>query len=109
MTREKLLPQELLERIPALYSGEDIPLKKKIIKAKYFIANFTWLVTECEIQKDGDVLFFGYVINHSDQNCSEWGYFTLNQLIEIRLFGVIEVERDLYFNECTFGKYMKDS
>lgn len=107
MNREELLPQELLEQIPALYSNEKIKLDKKIIKVKYFLASFTWLVTECEVQEDGDVLFFGYVINHSDPDCSEWGYWTLNQLLEVKLYGCLGVERDLYFKECTFGDYMK--
>jgi hypothetical protein len=104
MTRQELLPQELLEHIPAMYSGEDTPLKEKVIKVKYFLASFTWLVTECEVREDGDVEFFGYVMNHADPDCSEWGYFTLNQLMEVRF--LCGVERDLWFEECTFGEYM---
>jgi hypothetical protein len=107
MTRKQLLPPELLDSIPALYSTEKTPLRKKVIKVKYFLANFTWLVAECEVREDGDVLFFGYVKNHSDPDCSEWGYFTLSQLMEIKIFGVLGVERDLYFNECTFKEYME--
>ena len=105
MTREQLLPQELLEQIPVLYSNEKIKTDSIIIIVKYFLASFTWLVTECEVQED-DVLFYGYVINHGDPDCSEWGYFTLNQLLEVRLHGYFEVERDLYFKQCTFGEYM---
>jgi len=106
MNRTELLPQELLEQIPALYSTEKIKTDKKVIKVKYFLASFTWLVTECEIQEDeDDVLFFGYVINHSDPDFSEWGYFKLSQLIETKLHGLFEVERDLYFRECTFDEY----
>jgi len=104
MTRQELLPQELLKKIPAMYSGETTPLKDKIIKVKYFLASFTWLVTECEVREDGDVEFFGYVINHADPDCSEWGYFTLNQLMEVRFLA--GVERDLWFEECTYEKYM---
>ena len=105
MNRNELLPPELLKQIPALYYNERTPTDKVIIKVKYFLASFTWLVTECEIQED-DVLFFGYVINHGDPDCSEWCYFTLNQLMEIKLYGCLGVERDLYFKECTFGEYM---
>jgi len=106
MTKQELLPQELLEQIPPVYSTEEIPLKDKIIKIKYFLASFTWLVCECEVREDGDVEFFGYVQNHSDPDCSEWGYFTLNQLAEVRLFGCVMVERDLWFRECTWSEYM---
>jgi hypothetical protein len=108
MSREELLPQELLVQIPALYSTEETPLNDKIIKVKFFIGNFTWLAVEAETREDGDVMFFGYVINHSDSQFSEWGYFTLNELLKVKLFGVLGVERDLYLDECTFGEYMKD-
>ena len=106
MTREQLLPQELLVQIPALDSDEDTTTNEIVIKVKYFLAGFTWLATECEEQEDGDVLFFGYVINHSQPDFSEWGYFTLNELMKIKLFGCLGVERDLFFKECTFGEYM---
>jgi hypothetical protein len=105
MTRQELLPPELLKQIPELYSGEDTPLKEKIIKVKYFLANFTWLVTECEVREDGDVLFFGYIQNDAYPDGSEWGYFTLNQLMEVKV--LCGVERDLYFDNCTFGEYMR--
>ena len=106
MNRNQLLPPELLQQIPALYYNEGNPADKTIIKVKYFLSSFTWLVTECKIQEN-DVLFYGYVINHSYPDCSEWCYFTLNQLMGVRLFGCLGVERDLYFKECTFGAYMK--
>lgn len=106
MNRSQLLPRELQEQIPPLYSNEKTPADETIIRVKYFLAAFTWLVTECEQQNDGDVLFFGYVINDADPDFSEWGYFTLSQLLAIKLYGCLEVERDLYFKECTFGEYM---
>jgi len=109
MTKEELLPQELLEQIPALHSNEETPTDEKIVKVKYFLASFTWLVIECEAQKDGDVMFYGYVINHADPDCSEWGHFTLNQLMKIKLFGCLGVERDIYFKECTFGEYIRNA
>ena len=106
MTREELLPQALLDQIPPLYSNENTPTDKLIIRVKYFLASFTWLVTECEVQEDGDVMFFGYVVNDADRSLSEWGYFTLGQLMEIRLFGALGVERDIWFEKCTFGEYL---
>ena len=107
MTRDELLPKELLEKIPLLYSTEDIPLNDTLIKLKYFLSSFTWLVAECEVQEDNDVLFFGYVFNHADPDCSEWGYFTLGQLMEIRLFESLGVERDLWFKECKFSECIR--
>jgi len=105
MTREELLPDELFYRIPPLYYNEEIPLKDQIIRVKYFLASFTWLVTECEMREGGDVLFFGYVRNDAAPDCSEWGNFTLNQLMEVKLLGCLGVERDLHFKECKFKDY----
>jgi hypothetical protein len=107
MTRKQLLPPELLEKIPVLFSQDNIKSKDKIIRVKYFLANFTWLVTECNV-KEKDVLFYGYVINHSDPDCSEWGCFTLSELMRAKFLGCLGVERDLYFNPCTFGEYMEN-
>ena len=106
MTREDLLPQELMKRIPALDSDEESTTDEIIVRVKYFMGNFTWLVAKCEPQGD-DVLFYGYVINHNDPIFSEWGCFTLKELMGITVFGSLGVERDLYFDECTFGEYMK--
>jgi len=106
MTREELLPQELLEQIPALDSDEETTANEIIIKVKYFLAGFTWLVAKCEVQGN-DVMFYGYVINHTDPHFSEWGCFSLNELMSVKLFGALGVERDLFFKECTFGEYMK--
>ena len=106
MTREELLPKKLLERIPPLNSNDGSQAAKIIIHAKYFIAIFTWLVAECEVQAD-DVLFYGFVENAADPQMSEWGYFTLKQLMEIKLHVGLGVERDLYFKECTFSEYIK--
>jgi hypothetical protein len=52
MSKSELLLQELLEQIPAVYSGAKTPLKDKIIKVKYFSTNFIWLVTECEVHME---------------------------------------------------------
>ena len=106
MTREELLPNELLERIPPLLSNAETPTDEIIIYVKYFLASFTWLVAECEVI-DNDVRFYGYTINTNELHFSEWGSFTLNQLMEIKLYGVLGVERDLYFEECTFSEYME--
>lgn len=107
MNMNQLLPRELLQTIPPLYANEHIPTSDVIIKAKYFLASFTWLVTEYEVQEDGDILFFGYVINHSYPDGSEWGYFSFNEMRKVRLFGAVGIERDLFFKPCKFSEYKK--
>lgn len=72
----KLLPADLREQIPKLYSQEHVKLQEKMVYAKFFFpaAEWTWFVTEGE-QEDGDYVFFGYVIGFE----SEWGYFVRHE------------------------------
>jgi len=94
----ELLPPELREQLPKLYAQEGA--EDHFVYVKYFFpaANWTWFVTEGEPSGD-DFLFFGYVIGLE----KEWGYFTLNQLEEIKFRG-LTVERDLYFKQETFSR-----
>jgi hypothetical protein len=43
-----LLPKEIEEKLPPLYSTENIPAKDKIVKIKFFSpdANWSWFVVE---------------------------------------------------------------
>lgn len=59
----------------------------------------TWYVMEAEKQEN-DYLFFGYV-DLGDKDLAELGYFTLNELKQLRLPYGLSIERDLYFNDCT--------
>jgi hypothetical protein len=108
MTKEELLPaEEVRAEIPSIDSDGEASADEIIIKVKYFLASFTWLVAKCEALDDGDVLFYGFVINAATPDFSEWGNFTLSELMGVKLFGALGVERDLWFKECTFGEYMR--
>ena len=87
----ELLPPELRERLPKLYSQDETP--DPIVHLKFFFpaADWTWFVTEGEAEGD-DFTFFGYVIGFA----SEWGYFSLRELEEINIHH-LTVERDLDF------------
>lgn len=93
----ELLPSELRENLPKLYSqeNEDDPTAH----AKFFFpaGNWTWFVTEGE-QKENDFLFFGFVIGF----VGEWGYFSLKELEEVEVKG-LKIERDLYFKPELFS------
>lgn len=102
----KLVTKEILNKIPELYSTEGIDFDDKVIQTKFFLFNFTWYVAEAEVQED-NILFFGYVRNDADPDCSEWGYFTLKQLEEVVIKGVFKVERDLYFSPMKFSEVKK--
>jgi len=92
----KLITQEIEQSIPALYSTENVPTEEKVAAVKFFTpdAQWSWFAVEGEKQEDGDWLFFGYVVGHE----SEWGYFTLAQLLDVRGALGLPIERDLYFD-----------
>ncbi len=95
----QLLPDELRQQIPKLYSQEKVTTQEKMVYVKFFFpaADWTWFVTEGE-QEDGDFVFFGFVVGFEE----EWGYFTLNELEAINVEG-LTVERDLHFTPGKFS------
>ena len=95
----KLLPKEIREQLPPLYS-QDGKGGKAVVYTKYFTpsSNWTWLVTEGEpvldeSQNEVDFKFFGLVFGHE----RELGYFLLSELEEVRGPLGLPIERDLYF------------
>jgi Protein of unknown function (DUF2958) len=75
-----------------LYSQEKAP--DPIVHAKFFTpdSNWTWYVTEGEIEED-DFRFFGYVRGLEE----EWGYSVLSELESVRGPLGLAIERDLHF------------
>ena len=97
-----LLTEEIKKALPELYATEEISLDDKIVICKWFCGPFTWFCVEGEKQEDNDWLFFGYVKNDTDPDCSEFGYWTLSQLEELTLERrrtIPFVELDLYFKQ----------
>jgi len=72
--------EKLKEKIPELYSTENIPFEKKIIHQRYEIKKlgFYWLIAELDKKKN---LAFGYA-NLNDDELAEWGYIGIDELIE---------------------------
>lgn len=93
----KLLTKEILKKLPPLYTNESKKPEDVPVVVKFFTpwANWTWYATEGEVQEDGDVMFFGLV----DGLCKELGYFTLNQLKEVKGPFGLKVERDRGFSK----------
>ncbi len=100
----KLLPKELREKLPPLYS-QDGKGGKAVVYTKYFTpsSSWTWLVTEGEpvLDETGtheiDYKFFGLVFGLE----REFGYFLLSELEETRGPMGLPIERDLYFKPKT--------
>lgn len=87
----KLITKEfenLFEKYP-LYSQEGV--KDPIVVAKLFISNITWYLTEYDKNSKNA---FWYTTGLGGD---EFGYTHIPELEEIKVHGIWEVERDLYF------------
>ena len=77
---DNLMTDEMLEKVPKLHEQEDIPLSEKEVHAAYFIpfgSTSTWYMTEFD-RETGNA--FGLVLGFE----SEWGYFNINELKELK-------------------------
>ena len=63
--------------VPPLYAQENEKDATVFLRLLLLNSDWQWFVTELE-QKDGDILFFGYVAGFDN----EWGYFRLSDLRE---------------------------
>jgi len=98
----KLLTKELEKRFKQVGSQEKI--KDPIVIAKFFNPynqQNKWYATEYNAKQK---IFFGYVSLFNDTTCNEWGYFSLEELQQIRLPFNTTLERDLYTGEKPISK-----
>lgn len=92
----KLLTQEIIEKLPALYSQEQA--EDPICTLKYFCpdAGWTWHILEGTKQENNDWLFFANVISPICPE-GELGYVSLLELKQVRGPLGLPIERDLYW------------
>ena len=82
-----------LNKLPKLYATENILSKEKLIQMHFFIGGSDWYAAEyCPEDK----LFFGFAILNEDYEMAEWGYFSLQELSELKV-SFLEVDRDLHW------------
>ena len=84
---------EELSKIPGLYSAEHIPLMEKVIYMHFFLGGCDWYASEYDPEER---LFFGFAILNNDFEMAEWGYFSLEELSDIKV-QFLEIDRDLHF------------
>ena len=87
--------KELFKQYP-LYSQDGKGMDSEVL-VKYFnpCGAGTWLITEAELQDDGNWLLFGY----SHICCWEWGYVSLKELQDLKLPFGLTIERDLFIRK----------
>ena len=78
---------EELARMPRLYETESIPLEDKTIHQHYFIGGSDWYMAEYGPEER---LFFGYVVLNGDREMAEWGYTSLDELADLKLWSETE-------------------
>lgn len=96
----QLLPKEILEQLPPLYSQEDV--KDPMVICKFFYPDFDW--TWYAIEFDGKDTFYGLVDGYEE----ELGYFSLSELVGNCGKMGLPVERDLYFKPCRLSEVRKN-
>jgi hypothetical protein len=82
-----------LAKLPAFYSTEEVSLKDKVIGMHFFIGGCDWYATEYSPEEK---CFFGFAILNNDLEMAEWGYFSLQELCDLKV-KFLEVDRDLHF------------
>ena len=99
-TGDNLLDPKSKEKLPALYSGEELGLMALAL-VKFFTpdSNWTWYASEF----DGEDIFFGLV----DGFETELGYFSLSELQSVKGPLGLPVERDLHFEPKTLKKLIE--
>ena len=76
---------EILMNVPDIHETEEQENPIAHLKFQNLLGKGTWYVTEMGATEDDDVLMFGYVISPLGDDCNEWGYFTLSQLLQLEV------------------------
>ncbi len=97
----KLIPQNILCKIPNLYETEE--QKDPIVYVKLFTPNSDWNWYVIEFSKEDNDTCYGYV----DGLEGELGYFSLTELEELFKTFTLGVERDLCFKPTRLSKVKK--
>ena len=99
----KLMTKALEARFKKV--GKQEKVADPIIIAKFFspVGRATWYATEYNPKEK---VFFGYASLFGDWN-DEWGYFSLEELEQVRLPLGLHIERDLYWDEAPMSQVVK--
>jgi hypothetical protein len=98
----KLLTKEILEKLPALGTTDNLPLDEHVLIVKFFDPYGSWKWYACEYDPK-EQMFFGYVEGLEN----EWGYFSYKELTLLNFFGKPRIERDLCFKSIKYGEFIK--
>ncbi len=92
----KLLTDDIKQKLPKLYSQDEVA--DPVVICKFFTpdSSWTWLIIEGSQTEDGDWTFFCKASSHLCPE-GELGYVMLSELEQVRGALGLSVERDLYW------------
>lgn len=76
---------EKLMNIPDIRETDGQTNPTAHLKFQNMLGRGTWYVTEMGATDNDDVLLFGYVLSPLGEDCDEWGYFTLSELLGVEV------------------------
>lgn len=94
-----LPPKAVMRRVPTM---DELPDPAKTFWVKFFSPSLTWYVAAI----DDDGVAYGYVVNHADPWCSEWGSFSLAEMEAVYRAPFIIIERDKFFDPAPVADVM---
>jgi hypothetical protein len=108
----ELLPEELRQQLPPLYSQEHEPDPMVYVKFFHPLSHWTWYAYEgSPVDENGyydtssekvDFVFFGWVYG----DVPELGYFSLSELESVNVMG-LGIERDVHFTPMRLSEVKK--
>lgn len=105
MRGHKLLTKALEKKLPKLYHYDDLgtPADEMVAQVKFFdpMSRWTWYGMEYDPKER---IFFGYVKSGLDPDFDELGYFSLDELENLKNAAGIPIERDMYYEPETLAK-----
>lgn len=99
-----LVTSELRSVIPLFPLGSQEGLRenaKVLVKFFFPAGRYTFFVTEAE-PRGKDVLFFGFCVSALGEDCDEWDYTSLTELLSVKVRG-LTIERDTSIPVATFA------
>lgn len=70
------------ESFPDLYTSEEVKAGDKQVVARFFLGSSQWWLVEADLSTG---VAFGYVVLSDNLVDAEWGYFSLNELEDLRI------------------------
>jgi len=96
-----LIPKEIQDTLPDLYASTDT--KDPLCQVKLFTPDSSWTWYIIELSQEDDSTCYGYVQGLEN----ELGYFSLEEIADVRGALNLPVERDIHFNPTKLSQIMK--